>query len=258
MAPIQHLYGSAYDNILRDATMGGTTPSTSYSLATMNTMNPADRVRFGSGSCTITWTLATSKTGGVLILPISNADAGSGVVSLTNGAGLNVAVPIPAPYRTGHARTVMLDFSLAGSLTSNSWTLHFSGNSAPVIIGAAVGIFPKQVLPGLRFEFSYAKKYAVSDEPNEYLTRYRFNYRAHERTLNGVIWTPGSSLSVIEDLFDGGNGSAEPGFLAPQLPGIDPCFGTWPDTFNPSRVGDTDEFSIPLVIRELAKGKPVF
>ena len=258
MAPIEHLYGSAYDNILRDASLSGSTPSTSYALSTMNTMNPADRVRFGSGSISITWTLSGAKKGEVLVLPMSNADPGTGVVTLSNNGGLSVAVPIPTPYRTGHARTLALDFSTHGGTTASAWTLTFSGNSAPVIMGAAVGIFPKLVLPGLRFEFSYSKKYAVSDEPNEYLSRYRFNFRAHERTLNGVVWTPGSELSVLEDCFDGGDGSAEPGFLAPQLDGIDPCFGTWADTFNPSRVGDTDQFSVPLVIRELAKGKPVF
>lgn len=254
-----HLYGAASENILDGATVTGTTPSTSYYLSTIVTMDPADRIRFDTGNARFDFTLAEAKTGGVLVLPVSNADAGSSVVTLMNGAGLSIPVPIPAHTRNGIPRTTLLDFSTSGNLSSAAWTLLFSGNSVPVTVGGAVGIFPRNVLPGgMKFEdFGGVKERAGLDEYNEYKNRRRFPLRTLERKLDFSLDVPGSSLSVLEDWFDGTD-IDQAGYVWPQLEGVDGYFGTLPTAFATKRLGDTGYFSVQITFAELSKGKPVF
>lgn len=254
---IEPLYGGGADNILDGATVSGSAPSATYSLATLAKMDPAERVRWGSGSISFTFTLPTSKTGGVFILPVSNADAGTGVVTLSNGAGLSVAVPIPTWTRNGIPRTAALDFSDQGNLTSSTWTVAFSGNTANVVVGGGMGIFPRYAFPGLRWNFSYQHQQAALDESNAYLHRRRFAYRTSERRLSCEVWMDAADLAELDDVFAGGAG-VKPGFVWPQLDGIDAFFGTFPD-FNAKRVGDVvDRFEVGFVMSELSKGKPVF
>lgn len=254
---IEALYGGGADNILDGATVTGSAPSLSYSLATLAKMDPAERVRWGSGSISFTYTLPVAKTGGVFILPISNADEGEGVVTLSNGAGLSVAVPILPWTRNGIPRTAAIDFSDQSGLTSNTWTVTFSGNSANVICGGGMGIFPRYAFPGLRWNFSYRHQQAALDEPNAYFHRRRFAYRTSERQLSCEVWMDSADLAELDDVVAGGAG-VKPGFIWPQLEGIDAFFGTFPP-FEAKRVGDVlERFDVGFVFSELSKGKPVF
>lgn len=254
---IEPLYGGGGDNVIDGSTVSGTAPSATFALSTLASGDPAQRVRWGSGSASITFTAPSPKTGGVLILPVSNADAGSGVVTLSNAAGLSVAVPIPVHTRNGIPRTAALDFSDQGNLTSNAWTLAFSGNSANLIVGGGIGIYPRKAFPGIRWDFAYKHKQAALDEMNAYLHRRRFPFRTSERMLQCSTWIDSDELAELDDVISGGIGT-KPGFVWPQLAGVDAFFGLFPE-FEAHRVGDVIErYAFAFNFVELSKGKPVF
>src|SRR5262245_46684151 len=113
--------------ILYDAVYSGTAPSSTYSLATFNFLRPDWRVKWGATTVTVTATLGGSRKADLFALPISNVDAGATKLSLTNGAGLNVAITVPAvptgPYGRLPYTTVtdLRPLASSGTRTSNVW-----------------------------------------------------------------------------------------------------------------------------------------
>lgn len=254
MAP--PLYGAALDNLLLGALVSGTAPSTSYTLDTLLTPDPAARVRFGTGSVSIDFTLDATKQGAVLVLPVTSADPDTDTITLSNGAGLSVDVPIPVRTRSGIPRTVVLDFSAQPNRTSDTWTIDFDC-ADDLTLGGAIGIFPYQAFRGLRFDFTYTKTRAAIDEMNEYRHRRRLSFRTFDRAVDCVLWVPDTQLATVEDWFDASDLDAA-ALLYPQLTGLDAYVGTLPPTFVATRVGDTTYFEIAFTFAELSKGKPVF
>ena len=127
------LYAQGDDNILAGSTVSGTAPSSTYSLATLLTMQPAARVRWGSPTVSVTFTLDAPARGDVFVLPVSNLEESidgaspESVAVLTNGAGLSVALTIPALQGNGLPGTVCVDLTDAEPnatiRTSAVWTL---------------------------------------------------------------------------------------------------------------------------------------
>lgn len=259
------LYARGGDNILDGITPTGTAPSTTYSLATLALMQPAARVRYGSTSISVVFTLGVAAQGDVLVIPVHNLDEGGGspasVLQLTNNNGLSVNVPIPADQANGLPSTIVLDLTELvpsdSTRTATVWTLTITGNSVDVTLGGAIAIFgPKRVLlPDIGWGFSLQEQAGQSQTINAHLTRYIVNLRTAERTIVAAIRT--SDLAGVRAWFQENGAGAEPGLLWTQLDGHDAYLGIWDAKFQSVNVPGTEYYDIALTFVELSKGKPV-
>jgi len=256
------VYARGGDNILEDGVVTGTAPLTSYSLATLITRQPAARVRYGATTVTVVVTLSTPALGDIVAIPVSNADAGSGVLVVSNGSGLSVAITIPAVQANGIPNTAIKDLKTAvpnaATRTSNVWTFTFTGNSVNLILGGGLAIFgPKRTLdPDMGWGYEYRERHASSNTANEYLTRYTVNYQTTERSVIASIRT--DDLAGVLAWFQANAGGAAPGLLWPQIAGFDAYYGTWDTDFAAKNVAEGTEFyDVALTFREFSKGLPV-
>lgn len=244
----------------------GTAPLTSYSLSTYLLGQPAARVRYGATSATITITLANPFQGDVFALPISNASA----IQLTNGAGLNVAIPVPTMTRSRVPKTAIADLTLLQAnpttRTSTVWHAALSG-PANLIVGGAIllyGPVHRLIDPFLapsavsirRTPVNRQKTSAVTESQNEYLTRYLQAHGTFETivTLNHYERSP-ASVADFEDWFDASLGGGLPSLLWDDPSVVDAYYGTWNPMFEVRKLDLLQEVTIEF--HEFSKGKPV-
>lgn len=254
------IYAKGSDNILDGVTPTGTAPSSTYSLATLALMQPAARVRWGTGTVSLVFTLGASALGDILVIPAHNVDAGATVLVLSNGSGLSQAITVPADQANGLPSTIAIDLKalvpLDATRTSNVWTLTFTGNTANLTLGGAIAIFgPKRTLsPNIRYEFSVAEVAGRLQTVNDHLTRYIVNMRTAEVQVQAKTRT--NSLSTVRDWFLANAAGTSPGLLwVSTLPAY---FGIWSNTFDATNViGKTDEYDVSITFIELSKGKPI-
>lgn len=253
------------ENILRDATVSGTPPDATYSAADLVSDIPAARVLYPSGTIDATFTLPSARTGHILVIPVSNADAGSAVVDLTNAATLSVDVPIPTMTRDRIPKTVVLDFSALSNLNSNVWHLLFTGNSAPVVLGGAIAIYgPKTSLIETDFLLGSGVerlRHAVQQTTNPHFTSYRQILRSLVRSVSYTRIMMQSERDRFEDIFRANFGMGRPGFLWPHPPENDGYFGIWQETLEFTHIDNHPVlgrlYSCTITFDELSKGQPV-
>ena len=258
------LYGSYADDILAGVTPTGTAPSTTYSLATFQYGNPVNRIRWGTTTVTITWTLGSSKTGGVLIIPMHNFTPGSTtVVTLTNGAGLSKTCTIPALEANGLPPTLAVDFSLSGSLSSNVWNLVIVSNSANVIMGGAVSIYPKKAFSSVTSTGSVTWQ-ATEEETgfyketiNEYGTPFVQDYATAGKTVTYTAVTDAAGAILVKEWFRGNHGRARCGFFwADPSVTTEAYFGRWQNKISVTRVVPKKR-AITITLDEWPKGQAI-
>ncbi len=264
----------AYDEeAFHNAVVTGTAPLASYSLSTLNSNQPAARVLFGVTTATVIMTLGGAFQGDVLAIPVSNATA----IQLTNGSGLNVAIPIPTMTRSGVPKTIVADLTLLqannATRTAAVWTLVFTG-PANIIIGGAILLYgPVHRLidnflwgsasGGHKTPVNRQKTAATTESKNEYLTRYIQAHGTFEQniTLNHYEKTA-ASLADFESWFDGSLGGGLPSLLWPGVAANldvmlgDAFFGTWHPMFEMRQI-EAGITEVTLQFYELSKGKPV-
>lgn len=255
-----------YDqNILQGAVITSSpAPSATYSLLTLGFLRPDMRVRFGSGTVTVTFTVGSSKRGDILVIPMSNLVSGVSptVVSLTNGAGLNVPIATSGSLRNGLPKTIVVDLSLldtnVSNRTSTVWNLVIVGNPSNVTLGGAIAIYgPKTALADRDFQWGYTprKRGALSETVNEYLTRYQLNMQSMERSIDLQTLATDTDADALEAWFDANNGRGLPGllWLTPEVE--DAFLGCWQETFE--RIVDKFTNTIKVSFTELSKGIPL-
>lgn len=173
---------SADENILRDAAWSGTAPEATYSLDTLERIQPSARILFGATSATITATIA-SRRGDVLAIPVSNATG----LTLTNGAGLSEAIPIPTLPASRIPLTIVCDLTVLepnpATRTSTTWTFAFTG-SANILLGGAILIY-NPLTEFASWDFLWGSQYGREafgvQHENEYGSVYVQRHRTHRR-----------------------------------------------------------------------------
>lgn len=255
----------AYDeNILLGITPTGTAPSTTYSLATFLTLNPATRILYGATSITLTWTRGVAAEGAILVIPISNLEGT--VAVLSTSTGLSVSVPAPVMTRNRIPKTIVLDFSAASLVqrTATTWTLTITGNVANVVFGGAVMIYgPKKEFLDTNFMFGSTEKKtaAVQEIKNIYLTRYRQVNRTQERSITIPRIMSQVEEGKFSDWYDANFGMGYPSLLWPYPAENDAYFGTWMETYERTVIESNPVqgrlYGVQLTFNELSKGQPV-
>lgn len=251
------IYARYDDNILAAAAWTGTAPSTSYALATFGYQRPDWRVKFGSGTVTITATV-TSARGDVIAIPVHNL--GAAVLTLTNNNGLSVAIAAPTALKNGLPATLVVDFSgsaSAGTRTATVWNLVIAGNPSNVTLGGLIAIYQKRTF-GRDFMWSFHERETagVVTQTNEYLTRFALDLESSVRAVDVVFNATAQDRLDHKDWFRAGHGSARPSLFWPDPTVADAYVGTWPDTFDVVRqVPNVNPVS--LTFTELSKGIPI-
>lgn len=256
------------DDILRDAVWSGTSPSTSYSLATLGLKNPAARVRFGATSATVTATVLSAR-GDILVIPMHNLTPGSSaVLTITNGAGLSQAIPIPALQANSYPATLVVDLSLlvplAATRTSTVWNFVIAGNAANIILGGAILLYGGKTsflgnAAGDNFQWAgYTERelHYASEVENEYGTRYIADRAAASRSVDVQIAANAAGLIEVRDWYRGCHGRGLPGFFWPDPTVADGYFGLWQREFSVGHVY-ANYHPVQVTFDELAKGQTI-
>lgn len=257
-------FSRADDYILGDAVItASVAPSTTYDLATLGSLLPAARVRWGVGTVTITFTLGSARRADAFALPVHNLDAGSGVLTLTNGAGLSQVVPVPVMPPSRIPRTIVLDLTIgtpsAGTRTSDVWHLVISGNSVNVTLGGAVWLGGPWRVPGRNYLWNpqRGRDHHQTRTPNEYGTEYVVDYATMTRSLT-VAFDIATDVDrqLLEDIDDASHGGALLTLFWPDPAVNDALLGRLPVKFT-----DTPQWlnltKVPVTFTEVSKGKPV-
>jgi hypothetical protein len=248
-------------------------PSASYSLSTLGSNNPAARVRWGTKTVTITFTLSEAKRGDVLVIPVTNLDsvASPTILRLTNGAGMDVNVLVPAMPRNRIPLTLVCDLTLLETddtiRTSDAWHLVISNNSENVILGGAVLLYgPKTQFStwDVQWGGTDSKTAQGAEVANEYGTRYRQTYETQVRSVTVTKLATADEADALEGWYDACGGRfGTAGMLWPDLSVNDALFGTPQATWSKQRIAPNGPLStdviyqIQMTFDELAKGKPV-
>ncbi len=261
MAKIPAIFARYDDNILLGAAITSTVaPLTSYALTTLALLNPAARVRFGTGTVTITFTIP-SRLGDVFVLPMHNLDPGS-TFQLTNGAGFSHAITVPPKLANGFPPTIVVDLTLlAGTRTSTVWNLVITGNSVNVILGGCVAIYgPKRSLLGVtatdNFEWGYKERETdlLSETTNEYGSDYTLDYGAVLRQIEVNLTPTDTGITTVRDCFRGSHGRALPSLFWPDPNVVDASFGRWQKTFEATHAAPLTR-PVVMVHDERSKGE---
>ena len=246
-------YAHYLDNVMwNDPTItADATPTTSYSLDVLKGSNPAARVRFGTGTVTITLTFDAPVTATLFALPVSNL-AGA-VLTLTNGAGLSQAVTLPTLPGNRIPLTAIVTFA---SSTSAVWHLVISGNAANVILGGCLWLGTYRTLA-----HNYVMGFReITDQPgpapqvNDYGVEYLVNLGVQVRTFEGEFRASGDVADAL--LAWSQDGRHRPTLFWPDPSVNDAFIGHWVEAYTRQREWLTRS-SISLRFRELSKGKPV-
>lgn len=258
------IVGWASEDRLADAVFtADTAPIASYSLSTFGYRNPAERIRWDVTDLALTATVGAAVRGDVLVIPACNLDEGdelTTVLRLTNGAGLDVPVPVPARRVNGQARTIVLDLTelaSAGTRTSTVWTLEVVGNSVDIIFGGFIGLFAKRTIAAMQWGITAGKTQHASQVVNDHGGRYRVNLRTTTRTLAYALAVEATELPEAEDWHDANEGLVEPGLLWVQRDELDAIVGTLDEAFLARQRDGMDVYDITGTFTELSKGKPV-
>lgn len=211
------------DNILTGSTVSGATPATGYTAANLLSTSPLTRVRYSSTTVTITFTLGSSLTGAILVIPIHNLTPGSSsVLTLTNGAGLSQAIPVPALMANGLPPVLAYDFSALANRTSTVWNLVISGNANTVQIGGGVSIFSTvRTFAGVaggnvNWQFNETEHHFFADATNEYGSVYTQDYQTHQRSCDISAIGLQSQLTAVQDWYRANHGGALPSLFWPD------------------------------------------
>jgi hypothetical protein len=251
------------DNILLGVTPTATVaPSTSYSLATLATLNPAARVRWSVKTVTITFTISSAQ-GDILVIPMHNLDPGASVLTLTNGAGFSHAITIPAVQADGFPPTLVVDLTSFSSRTSTVWNLVIVSNSVNVTFGGCIAIYgPKRSFLGQAVGDNFAWGFHESETPNvldvanEYGTPYVQDYGTVNRKIAVDLRASSpSGLTAIRDWFRANHGRARPSLFWPDPTSTTSgLFGRWSNTFDVLQQMETYK-PISLTFDEWPKGQ---
>lgn len=249
------------EQILRDAVWSGITPING-ALTDYARFDPAVHVTYEPGSSTVTATIAAAR-GDILAIPATNADA----LTVTNGAGLNLSIPIPDMPRSGIPLTIMCDLSALQSnptiRTSTVWHFAFTCSTAFLVVGAAIALYsPRHELAVGDFQWGGSDSstgYGVSQE-SPLGVRYLEALETSSRAVKVTKLATASDLEALQDWYDGSWGQFRPALLWPDPSFNDGYVGAIQEKFeavklSPSSIGTI--YQIGIEFDELSKGVPV-
>lgn len=254
------IYSHYDDNLIWDCTISANaSPMSSYSLTTLQSPNPAARVRFSSGTVTISFSNfnatspAPSASPNLLAIPVSNLEGS--VLSLTNSAGLNISVPVPTMPDHRIPKTIVLDFSSQANRTAATYSLVIAGNVANVVLGGGIWLGAKRTLDR-NFRYSF---HELEDQPevgavNDYGVEYLADLTTQTRSFRADFNASATGREQLRAWHQAGRRKATLFWPDPTV--NDAYLGHWRTPFDVERTHPRVQ-KVSLDFGEFCKGKPV-
>jgi hypothetical protein len=215
------LYQSYADYILANATWSANvTPMATYDVTTLGYLRPDWRIKWATGTVTITATLSGALQGDIVAVPMSNLDAGSLTVTNNGGSGgVNQVIAIPAKSVGGWQPTAWFDLTQTWSVsqrTASVWNFVVTGNSVNLTIGAALWISGPKTTFDHGFTVNTAHDvptYYGLHQTNEYGVDFVLDLGAKKRMMTGTFDAKESMSTAIMGWVDGCRGNNRPGLF---------------------------------------------
>jgi len=256
------IFQAADENILRTATWAVTAGSTIYNPVYFRRLDPAIHVVFAGASGTLVAAIPSAR-GDVLAIPVTNAYS----LTVTNGAGLSVSVPVPVMPTSGIPFTLVCDLALLEpnptTRTSNVWGFAFTSISGALAVGAAIALYaPRRELLDGDFQWGGTETRAAFGNAQESAAgvRYLNPRQAMRRSARLTKLALQDDVEALQGWFDGSRGRFDAALLWPDPDVNDAYFGTLGERLDVTRVAPTSDgpvFSVSLQFDELTKGRPV-
>lgn len=256
------IFQSADQNILRGATWAVTAGTTVYNPAYFRHLDPSIHVVFNGASGTLIATIPSAR-GDVLVIPVSNAYT----LTVSNGAGLSVSVPVPAMPTSRVPLTLVCDLSVLQpnqtTRTSNVWGFAFTSISGALAVGAAIAIYsPRRELLEGDFQWGGAERRSAFGTVQEGPAgvRYLNASQTMRRAVKLTKLASQTDAEALKDWFDGSWGQFGTSFLWADPDVNDGYLGTLADRLEVTRVAPTAEgpmFVVGVELTELSKGRPL-
>lgn len=256
------IVSSAAAYILTGATWStSVTPAAKYDVATCAYLRPDWRIRWAAKTVTVTATLGSSARADVVAIPMSNLDPGSAVLALTNGAGLNVPIPIPTLPADRLPLTAVCDLrdlASEGTRTSTTWHFVITANSVDVTLGSCLWLGTAVDLsPGVRPGIQLGEIRFNGLDPNAYGTVNRVRMRTRQRWCAFGVPSTTTDRDALVEWARAGEGSGRPSlfWLDPSV--NDAFIGSWPDEYSSSLIVRNFSPMDGLRFTEWSKGLPL-
>lgn len=232
-----------------------------YDVTDFRFLRPSKRIRWNTGTVTITATLPVARRADVMAVPFSNLDPA--VLTLTNngsGGGLSQAIAVPARSPSGFCRyTAWKDLTAftVGQRTASVWNWVIAANSLNVIMGAALWLSGPIVTlshalnKGVERPLDYPQS-VITSEAGEELP---FPQGTHQRGLTGSYQAESEAEGLVwEDFIDSSLGGGYPCFFVRDTAKNDGILG-----FGRTKRITTDAYpavqTYDFSLTELNKGK---
>ena len=225
-------------------------------LDVLSSLRPQKRIMFTSGTATIRATIPGAKTARCFALPVSNAD--NGTLTIANGAGFSLAVPIPTMPAGRIPRTAVIQFPAPAA--STTWDVIIAGSSANVILGGAIWFGQSLHTFGRNFRngFRPSVKRFVADVVNPSGAQYHINHRTIQRAFDFDVAALTAQIAEMEDWqrSQTANGS-DISLFWPDPTVNDAYLGNWTNDFAPTMYVGPNYHPLQTKFTELSKGQPV-
>jgi hypothetical protein len=245
-----------------NAVFTGTAPlNSTYSLSDFAFLRPDWRVKFGSGTVTITITLPIAKRADIFALPMHNLSGA--VLTLTNGSGLSQAITLATLSEDSIPLTTVVDLTIgtpvAATRTSNVWNLVISGNAVNVTLGGAIWLSgnSRSFNRNFKWGFTESEQHGLAAEHiNEYLTAARLGTFSKTRSLTCQTLARDQGVTDFRAWYRANCGRAHPSLLWPDPSVNDAYLGVWQPELSVVR-GYPNASDVALKFDELSKGIPL-
>lgn len=245
------VYGHYLDNKAWNATVtADATPLTNYANQTLVSAIPSARVRYGTGTVTVTLTFGSAVTADVMALPVSNLQGS--VLALTNGAGLNEAITLPTLPANRIPKTAIKEFA---SSSSTVWNLVITGNTEDVILGGGFWLGAKRTLDrNFRYGWREIEEQPGEEQMNDYGVEYVPFYETQIRRVVCDFKLSATGVDQMKAWHQ--DGRKRPSLFWPDRTINDAYIGRWASGLEMAREFPTFA-PLTMTFAELCKGKPV-
>lgn len=232
------------------------TVNAAYPPSNLGIKNPRKPAKFTgtSGTWRFTWSGNEIFVAWVLI----NHNLGGATVTLTNGAGLNRSIAIPAYGADGICFHAWDNFSglSVGTRTDDVWDLAITGAAQPIAVGEVLALAALRDM-GWKYPVSTDVRYLVVRHPTfggAHLTHNkRIRIRSARSSVNRFL-----DLDILKLLNQNAVGSVNPFFFALDSTQNDPWLAEFvEDRFGWAHRGPAHA-EIGIAVQEVSSGPPLF
>lgn len=228
--------------------------ATDYPLTYLYDLDPAYPFKATGTSCTIQIVFGAPTL--LECIALINTNLAGATVTITNNAGLNQALVIPAITLGARTRNAWKDLRGLANTTATTWTITITGASANVAIGELVmGDELREA------ELAWGVKYRATHKMIEHRTHYhvpiKFNLDSRYRTFTGTAARDSEVAAELELLNEDSMGGYLGWLFILDEEANDPAFVTHKGEDWEKALDNPDYDTVQFVVEEWCTGRPL-